>query len=181
MICRLLSALALYAAAAAFVCPAQAQDTPATVGSQLPVFTFKGLVAGSPVPKGPLQVCRSWEIDRRLNICFFKDDNVAGIYPRRVDALMYNGSFAGVLYHTDHANYSRILDALTAKYGQSCSTEQEKWQNKIGGTFDNIVTKWCFKTGTLMLKSIGSDIEHTEFSYIDNVTSPAHDKAVVNF
>lgn len=73
-----------------------------------------------------------------------------------------------------------ILAAFTAKYGKPL-TRSQKWQNKMGASFENSVAVWKFKGGALELRAIGSRIDDMDFAFIHLGNSPPATAAKVDF
>jgi|AGTN01.1.fsa_nt_gi hypothetical protein len=81
--------------------------------------------------------------------------------------------FDGALFSLDMGlgtgDFSNIRGMLIGKYGNPDREKMERVQNRLGAGFDNLVSEWEFKEGTLRLMMRFPDIE-TSWLEFDNPT-----------
>ncbi|MHA0319032.1 hypothetical protein ACXY7D_11920 [Sphingomonas melonis] len=92
-----------------------------------------------------------------------------------------NGHFILVSGTAVGSFFSDLADAFKAKYGAPTKTETEKWQNKMGATFDNTVLTWQFDDGRLELRAMGNMRDETSFNFVSSDNLPPKQEQPVNF
>lgn len=139
----------------------------------LPVFEFKGVRAGEVVDTAALGLkCGKPDEDQQI-ICRGNDATVGGITNLLAPAFyLYNGRLSTMIFVFDGSNYSTIAGALTAKYGEPCSTSHPEWKSKAGATFENTVMTWCFASGKLEAAEMSSRRDNSHLMYIDSNQPP---------
>jgi hypothetical protein len=135
----------------------------------LPIFSFRGIEAGSQYEPGPAlgfkrSECRDNGGGQISCTRLFGD--LAGI-PSLEIYNFYQGRLGVMSHDFVSSEYFRAFRALNERYGAPCKTDTRVWQNKIGSKFDNEVVTWCFKTGTLELSHLGSRVDYSALRYID--------------
>jgi hypothetical protein len=162
-------------------------ETARQAGS-LPMFEFKGLGAGQavaedhPLFRHPCFPDAAMTDDANRRVCVFRDRSVAGIDPLEgSNAYLYAGKLSRMDMRAlnGHGQFARLEQALSARYGEPCRRQSRKWQNRLGGVFDNSVISWCFRTGTLTLTGMSEDrylddaADLMLLRYQDDVVAPA--------
>ena len=148
-------------ALALFAAPSMAADP-------LPVFDFKGFVAGEVVSAKALKDCddRNGEIS-----CRNKFDKIAGVFAD-TRIRFAHGKLSSVYATADRAFYPAFRDAFAAKYGKPCKVEATTLKNSYGAEFERHTQIWCFATGKLYLEDIGSNLSQLTFGYMDDNQPP---------
>lgn len=79
-------------------------------------------------------------------------------------------------------NFAEIKTMLEGRYGAASNARVEKVQNRAGATFDNIITEWKFKEGTLRLTMRYGNIDTSYLEFDNPVAKQAialSEKAVI--
>lgn len=53
-------------------------------------------------------------------------------------------------------HYDAIKEGFVEKYGSNYKVSTEAWQNKAGAKFDNTVSRWAHKDGSIEIRYLGS-------------------------
>lgn len=133
-----------------------------------PVFEFKGYVAGVEAADDKLAGCTK---EAEFLSCTNFDDQIAG-QKAIVDVQIYGKRLSSVLALIDRGSYGEVLAAVTQKYGRPCRVAQEQWANALGTKLDNTKSVWCFATGELTIREIGSNLDKMGFAYYDTNQPP---------
>jgi hypothetical protein len=156
--------------------PAVAADAPRT-------FDFKGLNTTT-VYGGEFMVadkkCKIKAVGLEQCIRFF-GAMVGNVNVNSLTVLFNNGHMISVQGSAPNIVVGDLDAAFTAKYGPAESTSNEKWQNQMGATFDNVVKLWKFSDGLLQLKSRGSNRDIAEFVFASTDNQPAKAPPPSNF
>ncbi|MFA9200024.1 MAG: hypothetical protein ACEQR8_02385 [Cypionkella sp.] len=142
----------------------EASSTPIPGNETLPLFSFKGVEATRPVDFTTLGRC--FDTDGGTTSCFASDDQVAGesasvIYRFR------GGQLSQMRFSFPDFSAAKIREALEARYGPPCQSEDREWQNKMGATFSNPTFTWCFRTGVLRFETRGEKVDEGRVVYAD--------------
>lgn len=150
--------------------------------ADLPDFEFKDAVAGQQIAPKEFGRCRA-SVTPQMTIChrgFDTITDVAEVPVRGLALMLYNGRLSSVTGDFNSAFFDKLSAAFTVKYGAPCKTEAPMIQNRMGASFENPTSHWCFKTGELLLiKNLGRIGEAT-FRYQD-VWTPAAPTPKVDF
>ena len=118
-------------------------------------FEFKGIKAGVVSDISSIGVCAPKDSNGVVR-CEGSDDKIASLPMfQKPEYKFVNGKLSNLRFITGSMAYPILLSAFTQKYGPSCESKVEKWQNRLGAAFDNNVVIWCFRTGKLELRQRG--------------------------
>ncbi|WP_344699536.1 hypothetical protein [Sphingomonas limnosediminicola] len=143
------------------------------VAQTLPVFQFREIRADQPIDPQSIGFKECQSLENGLRRCMPRSgsDRVANVFV--IPMMILNGSkLASFELIGIQSGYGSIKDAFAAKYGTPCQSRTDKWQNRIGNSFDNEVTVWCFATGRLELKALGNQVDQWQARYVDAVNTP---------
>lgn len=176
--------LVVLASAALVFCAASsaqiAKPVRPSTTEKLPVFSFMGDTTETPTARTSFGGEPCSGKDDKLECADYGDPKLGDATLEWL-SLTYNH---GLLYRVmgslrDH-QYPALLEALTTKYGQP-KTTTEKWQSKGGAIFDNAVSRWQFRDGTLQLDSMGSEVGKASLLFLSQNNSPKHQAPSINF
>jgi hypothetical protein len=75
------------------------------------------------------------------------------------------------LYHIwvqfEVSGYSTVGDALIEKYGEPKTVEKSALQNRMGATFENVVSTWEFEHDSIVLTKFNGDVETSLLEFRD--------------
>lgn len=85
---------------------------------------------------------------------------------------VYQAKLSSLYMEAAQSAWPALREAFVAKYGEPCKTSVEPWRNAAGASFDNVVERWCFASGTLQLRQYGSRVTKTTATYLDSNQPP---------
>lgn len=143
----------------------------------LPDFEFRGIKAGVEVDITKMKGCT---FSRNVFNCTTLGGEIAG---QQIEAITF--SFADqklsmMLAVLPKAAFSDIVRAFTAKYGPACESTSETWANAAGAKFDNPTVRWCFGTGKLEARQLGSRLTEMQIVYADD-NQPRPERPLIDF
>jgi hypothetical protein len=114
--------------------------------------------------------------------CTYADVDIGALSPARV-MFEFNTHPAGisptlmaiyVRFSSD--DYTKVLNAITAKYGPPDSVEHPTVMNGLGNTFSNEVVTWKSIEGTLVLQRFKTSIAEGRLAYMAPVIKEREDR-----
>jgi len=74
--------------------------------------------------------------------------------------IVVSGKLEGVTLYTRGLDVqATVLEMLTEKYGKPSEVSTEKWQNRMGASFDGVVAKWRFTDLDVSFTGLGSSLD----------------------
>lgn len=177
----LLAAVALLATGGATAqTPRPKRKSFETPKKALPVFSFMGDDTETATSRTKLNESDCTTTGNLMECADYSISHLAGA-PILWMTMSYNkGRLYRVMGTTNYTRFTTLLDAFTVKYGKPVMANQ-KWQSKIGATFDNSVARWYFHGGLLELQSRGMAADEPMFLFVSSENAPPAEKPKVDF
>lgn len=98
--------------------------------------------------------------DQKLILNSYCKETIADV-PIKVFSLnFFDEILHSISLSFDQKNFSQVLTALTVKYGEP-KTKIENIQNRMGATFENIISFWNKQDATITAKRFSFDLENS--------------------
>jgi hypothetical protein len=80
----------------------------------------------------------------------------------------YKGRLTSFYFKFSHDDYDALRDALKQKFGPPSQTEQKKYQNGYGTTFNGEYSLWVNGPTSITLEEVGGDRDHSILLFAHN-------------
>lgn len=116
-----------------------------TALAQIPVLEFKGLAPGgdaSVVTTHAAWDCKPQRLSGSDTVCMRRHETIAGADTNLVMVGAKDGKILTVVVSFSQGDFSRVHEALVAKYGQPAKSQKDVKRNRLGAEFLSQVSEW---------------------------------------